>query len=80
MEPDGLQPFIDGVGLVVTSTADEHEITKRVAKGLSDLLTGGFRLDPKLVPVETLDGRNRFELAPGEEPPRRRGVRGHYPV
>jgi hypothetical protein len=38
MEPDGLQTFIDDVGLVVRSTDDEHEITKRVAERLSDLL------------------------------------------
>jgi predicted metal-dependent enzyme (double-stranded beta helix superfamily) len=44
MEPDGLQTFIDDVGRVVTSTDDEHEITQRVAKRLSDLLAGGYRL------------------------------------
>jgi len=44
MEPDGLQSFIDDVGLVVSSTDDEHEITKRVAKRMSDLLAGGYRL------------------------------------
>jgi len=33
MEPDGLQTFIDDVGLVVSSTDDEYEITKRVAEG-----------------------------------------------
>ena len=32
MEPDGLQPFIDDVGRVVSSTDDEYEITRRVAK------------------------------------------------
>jgi hypothetical protein len=46
MEPDGLQTFIDDVGLVVSSTDDEHEITKRVAERLSDLLAGGYRLPP----------------------------------
>ena len=44
MEPDGLQTFIDDVELVVSSTDDEHEITKRIAKLLSDLLAGGYRL------------------------------------
>src|SRR5947209_20235469 len=43
MEPDGLQTFIDDVGLVVSSTDDEYEITKRVAEGLSDVLAGGYR-------------------------------------
>jgi hypothetical protein len=42
--PDGLQTFIDDVGRVVTSTDDEHEITKRVAKRLFDLLADGYRL------------------------------------
>jgi len=32
------------VGRVVTSTDYEHEITKRVAKRLSELLAGGYRL------------------------------------
>jgi hypothetical protein len=48
MEPDGLQTFIDDVGRVVSSTDDEHEITKRVAKRLSDLLAGGYRLPPEV--------------------------------
>jgi hypothetical protein len=38
MEPDGLQTFIDDVGLVVSSTDDDYEITKRVAERLSDLM------------------------------------------
>jgi 3-mercaptopropionate dioxygenase len=48
MEPDDLQAFIDDVELVVSSTDDEHEITTRVAKRLSDLLAGGYRLPPEL--------------------------------
>jgi 3-mercaptopropionate dioxygenase len=48
MEPDGLQTFIDDVGLVVSSTDDEYEITKRVAERLSDLLAGGYRLPPEV--------------------------------
>jgi 3-mercaptopropionate dioxygenase len=44
MEADRLETFIDDVGLVVSSTDDEHEITKRVAKRLSELLAGGYRL------------------------------------
>ena len=48
MDPDSLQPFIDDVGRVVASTDDEHEITERVAKRLSDLLADGYRLPPAL--------------------------------
>jgi 3-mercaptopropionate dioxygenase len=48
LEPHGLQTFIDDVGRVVTSTDDEHEITKRVAKRLSDLLAGDYRLPPEV--------------------------------
>jgi hypothetical protein len=44
VEPGRLQTFIDDVGLVVSSTDDEHEITARVAKRLSALLAGGYRL------------------------------------
>jgi 3-mercaptopropionate dioxygenase len=49
VEPDDLQSFIDDVGCVVTSTNDEHEITKRIAKLLSDLLAGGYRLPPEVI-------------------------------
>jgi predicted metal-dependent enzyme (double-stranded beta helix superfamily) len=45
---DGLETFIDDVGLVVASSDDEHEITSRVAKRLSDLLAGGYRLPPEV--------------------------------
>jgi 3-mercaptopropionate dioxygenase len=48
VEPDGLQTFIDDVARVVSSTDDEHEITRRVAKRLSELLAGGYRLPPEL--------------------------------
>jgi predicted metal-dependent enzyme (double-stranded beta helix superfamily) len=48
MEPDGLQTFIDDVGLVVRSTDDEHEITARVGELLSALLAGGYRLPPEV--------------------------------
>ena len=48
VERDGLQAFIDDVGLVLSSTDDEHEITKRIAKRLSDLLAGGYRLPPEV--------------------------------
>ena len=36
------------MGLVVSSTDDEHEITKRVAKRLSELLARGYRLPPEV--------------------------------
>jgi hypothetical protein len=35
--------------------------------------------DPKLVPLETLDGRNQADFAAGEEPPWRWRVPGVYP-
>jgi hypothetical protein len=35
--------------------------------------------DPALVPLETLPGRDQYELPPGEEPPWRWRVRGRYP-
>lgn len=35
--------------------------------------------DPKLVPLETLAGRNHFDFAPSEEPPWRWRVQGRYP-
>jgi hypothetical protein len=35
--------------------------------------------DPRLVPLETLDGRNHFDFPPGEEPPWRWRVDGRYP-
>ena len=47
-QPDDLHIFIDDVGLVVSGTDDEHEITKRVAKRLFDLLAGGYRLPPEV--------------------------------
>jgi predicted metal-dependent enzyme (double-stranded beta helix superfamily) len=48
MNPDGsLQTFIDDVGLVVGSSDDEYEITKRVAERLSVLLASDYRLPPE---------------------------------
>jgi hypothetical protein len=35
--------------------------------------------DPKLVPLETLAGRNHFDFPPGEEPPWRWRVEPVYP-
>ncbi len=48
MEPDRLRAFIDDVGVVVSSTDDEHEITARIAERLSALLAGGYRLPPEV--------------------------------
>ncbi|MGH3318344.1 MAG: hypothetical protein ACRDO0_19540 [Nocardioidaceae bacterium] len=47
-QSDRLQTFIDDVGLVVSSTDDQHEITARVAELLSALLADGYRLPPEL--------------------------------
>jgi 3-mercaptopropionate dioxygenase len=49
MRSDGLQHFIDDVGLVVSSTDDEHEITQEVAERLSTLLASHYRLPPELI-------------------------------
>jgi hypothetical protein len=66
MEPDGLQTFIDDVGLVVSSTDDEHEITS-VAKRLSDLLAGGYRLPPEVTrPSPVHDVTYPLYAAPGD--------------
>jgi predicted metal-dependent enzyme (double-stranded beta helix superfamily) len=45
--PDPLQAFIDDVELVLGSTDDEHEITRRLADRLSALLSSGYRLPPE---------------------------------
>ncbi|MEJ3653034.1 hypothetical protein WEH80_08620 [Actinomycetes bacterium KLBMP 9759] len=42
-----LQGFIDDVGSVLRETGDEHEITQRVARLMSALLSGGYRLPPE---------------------------------
>jgi hypothetical protein len=34
---------------------------------------------PVIVPLETLDGRNQYDFAPGEEPPWRWQVESVYP-
>jgi predicted metal-dependent enzyme (double-stranded beta helix superfamily) len=45
MKADGaLQTFIDDVALVVGTTDDEYEITRRVAERLSALLASGYQL------------------------------------
>jgi 3-mercaptopropionate dioxygenase len=54
MEPDRLQTFIDDVGLVVSSTDDEHEITARVAERMSALLAGGYRLPPEVTRASSM--------------------------
>lgn len=42
-----LQDFIDDVDLVVRTTDDQYEITKRVAQRLSALLAGDYQLPPQ---------------------------------
>jgi predicted metal-dependent enzyme (double-stranded beta helix superfamily) len=44
-----LQAFIDDVQSVVDTTTDEHEITKRVAERLSELLASDYRLPPEVI-------------------------------
>lgn len=46
--PDHVQAFIDDVELVLSSTDDEQEITRRVADRLSALLSSGYRLPAEL--------------------------------
>jgi predicted metal-dependent enzyme (double-stranded beta helix superfamily) len=49
MKSDGaLRTFIDDVELVLGTTDDEHEITKRLAERLSALLDSDFRLPPEV--------------------------------
>ncbi|MFG2002909.1 hypothetical protein ACGFNU_27495 [Spirillospora sp. NPDC048911] len=43
-----LRTFIDDVTDIVRSTNDEHELTTRIAKRMSALLTNGYRLPPEL--------------------------------
>lgn len=49
MESDDLGTFIHDVGLVVSETDDQYEITERVAALLSALLTSGYTLPPEFV-------------------------------
>jgi hypothetical protein len=53
--------------------ATSEDVTRLASTPLLD------SADPKLVPLETLDGRNQFDFAPGEEPPWRWKVPGVYP-
>ncbi|WP_232668216.1 hypothetical protein [Pseudonocardia sp. TRM90224] len=48
MQSDRLQAFVDDVEVVVRGTADEHEITERVAVLMSALLADGYQLPPEL--------------------------------
>jgi predicted metal-dependent enzyme (double-stranded beta helix superfamily) len=67
MPPDRLQTFIADVGLVVSSTDDEHEITARVAELLSDLLAGGYRLPPAVTrPLPARHVTYPLHIAPDE--------------
>ena len=53
--------------------ATSEDVTRLASTPLLD------SADPKLVPLETLDGRNQFDFAPVEEPPWRWKVPGVYP-
>ncbi len=46
---DALHAFVDDVGLVISGTRVEHEITQRVADRLSALLASGYRLPADLI-------------------------------
>src|SRR5215471_19381832 len=48
-----LQTFIADVDLVVDTTDDEHEITKRIAERLSTLLASDYRLPPEFTRPST---------------------------
>ena len=48
-KPLDLQTFIDEVGLVVSSSDDQYEITQRVAPMLSALLASGHRLPLEVI-------------------------------
>lgn len=54
-------------------TASPSEIEALAATPLLD------SADPRLVPLETLDGRNHFDWAPGEQPPWLWQVASRYP-
>lgn len=56
----------------VTRAASAAEVQAHAA---TPLLDGA---DPRLVPLETLDGRNHYDFPPGEEPPWRWLVPSHY--
>jgi 3-mercaptopropionate dioxygenase len=68
MRPDSaLQTFIDDVQLVVDSTDDQHEITKRVAERLSALLDSDYRLPTELTrPSADHHVNYPLHIAPGE--------------
>jgi 3-mercaptopropionate dioxygenase len=61
-----LRAFIDDVDLVVRTSDDEHEITKRLAERLSALLTSGYRLPPELTrPAADHHVNYPLHIAPG---------------
>jgi predicted metal-dependent enzyme (double-stranded beta helix superfamily) len=68
MKPDRtLRAFIDDVDLVVRTTGDEHEITRRVAELLSALLAGGHRLPPGVTrPSDERHVTYPLHIAPGD--------------
>jgi Flp pilus assembly pilin Flp len=59
-----------------------HWVARLASRGEVSRLAPTPLLDdqiPALVPLETLDGRNQYEWAPGEEPPWRWRVESVYP-
>jgi predicted metal-dependent enzyme (double-stranded beta helix superfamily) len=68
MKTDGdLQTFIDDVELIVGSTDDQYEITKRVSERLLTLLTSDYRLPPELTrPSAEHHVNYPLHIAPGD--------------
>ena len=59
-----------------------HQTTRRAsAADVSDHASTPLleTANPRLVPLETLPGRNHYEFPPSEEPPWRWQVESHYP-
>jgi hypothetical protein len=57
----------------VTRRASSAEVTDHASTPLLETDS------PRLVPLETLPGRNHYPFPPSEEPPWRWQVEGHYP-
>ena len=59
-----LQAFIDDVEVVVGSTDDEHEITKRVGELLSALLASDYQLPPEFTRPSADHATGKFTPGP----------------
>jgi hypothetical protein len=57
----------------VTRGASAAEVADRAPTPLLETA------NPRLVPLETLPGRNHYQFPPSEEPPWRWQVESHYP-